>query len=300
VYGFGNVSVNVPAPELKDLLVTENGEYNPQDFDVYGFGNVSVNVPAPEPEKIRVSSIRINNNCLENGAWNGADKIDSKYLTTLESFAAFCYGLTENLDLSSWDVSNVISLANAFHHTGSLELDITGWNTSKVTSFANTFRGRSGNSIKIIGYENLDMSSATNVSYAFYLDIRTYKVFIWDFRKIEIPKATNVSYFFPIASSDNLLRSLVGGEDIDSVITNNTTILKGLKVSLSLTANFYCQDRASLRALINGLADMTGQAAKTLTISGSKTGGQTTSAYDTLTEDDIAVATAKNWNIVKG
>ena len=48
-------------------------------------------------------------------------------------------------------------------------------------------------------------------------------------------------------------------------------------------------DRASLRALINGLADRTGQSTLILTL------GATLIAK--LTEDDIAIATNKNWTI---
>jgi hypothetical protein len=49
-------------------------------------------------------------------------------------------------------------------------------------------------------------------------------------------------------------------------------------------------NRASLRAVINGLADLTGQTAQTLTL------GATLMAK--LTEEDIAIAVSKNWSIV--
>ena len=66
---------------------------------------------------------------------------------------------------------------------------------------------------------------------------------------------------------------------------------KGLKVNISIGGIYYADnlDRASIRAVINGLADLTGQTAQTLTL------GATLMAK--LTEEDIAIAVNKNWTL---
>lgn len=78
------------------------------------------------------------------------------------------------------------------------------------------------------------------------------------------------------------LHSLIGG-----VVGDNYIVLKGLKVNLSLGAIGTALDRSSLRAVINGLADLTNEESKTLTLG--------TTLKVKLTDEDIAVATAKNW-----
>lgn len=78
------------------------------------------------------------------------------------------------------------------------------------------------------------------------------------------------------------LRSLIGG-----AVGDNYIVLKGLKINLSLNPIGTALDRSSLRAVINGLADLTNEESKTLTL------GTTLKAK--LTDEDIAVATAKNW-----
>ena len=85
------------------------------------------------------------------------------------------------------------------------------------------------------------------------------------------------------------LTSLIANRTIEEVISNNIGALNGLKISISLT-HIINLDRASLRAVINGLADLTGQTAQTLTL------GATLMAK--LTEEDIAIATNKNWTII--
>ena len=64
---------------------------------------------------------------------------------------------------------------------------------------------------------------------------------------------------------------------------NNCCVVLKISLKLSETA----LDRASLRAIINGLAEV--ETTQTLTL------GATLMAK--LTEEDIAIATAKNWTI---
>lgn len=83
------------------------------------------------------------------------------------------------------------------------------------------------------------------------------------------------------------LRSLIGYRTLDDVLNNDISVFKGIKYSYRIYSNLY--DRATLRALINGLADLTGGTAQTLTMSATN--------LAKLTAEDIAIATAKNWTL---
>jgi hypothetical protein len=96
--------------------------------------------------------------------------------------------------------------------------------------------------------------------------------------------ATIVGAMFRGCSS---LQTLIGGRTIEEVISNNISALNGLKINIILSSTIL--DRASLRALINGLADLTGSTSQKLTL------GSTLKAK--LTAEDIAIATSKNWTI---
>ena len=93
---------------------------------------------------------------------------------------------------------------------------------------------------------------------------------------------------FNMFSECSQLQTLIGNRTIDDVLANNISALNGLKVALSL--NYTILDRASLRAVINGLADLTGQTTQTLTLY--------PKLRAKLTEEDIAIATNKNWTII--
>ena len=80
--------------------------------------------------------------------------------------------------------------------------------------------------------------------------------------------------------------SLVGERTIEEVINNNIGVFIGLKYSLTFDNSSFPLDRASLRAIINGIAEV--ETTQTLRLG---------SLQAKLTEEDIAIATAKNWSI---
>ena len=276
---------------IADLVATENGkEYLPADYGVYGFGKVKTELP-----KVKVSTLKVSANCInEDGRWGGEQMIDTSECTTLADLF-FSNQAIKSIDASGWDTSKVTSLSNTFHDCKNLgTIDVTGWDVSSVTNFNQVFYANNNNLTRtIIGYEDWNVTNANIINSTFGGGF-SVNMGVVDFRKWEIPNATKFSSFFP---TYNLIKSLIGGETIESVIANNTTILKGLKIGYNTGNRFYTEDRASLRALINGLADLTGQTSQTLTLNKGKMVGQTTSSFDTLTEEDIAIAVAKNWTI---
>lgn len=153
------------------------------------------------------------------------------------------------------DTSNVTDMSKMFYNCRELrQLDVSKWDASSATDADLMFAGCGQ-------LQTLDIS------------------------KWNVSNVTKVTSMF---SNCNSLQSIIGNRTIDDVLENNISALNGLKVALSLNTTIL--DRASLRAVINGLADLTGQTAQTLEI------GATLIAK--LTEEDIAIATNKNWTIV--
>lgn len=237
---------------LEELTITQNGEYTPQE-GVDGFSKVTAEFDTSSLPKVKVTTLgTISNDCIdENGYWP-AELVDTSMITNISS-AFFRNANVKTLDVSNWNVSNVTNFSHMFRQCSNLfSLDVSNWDVSKGQKFVSMF-----------------YASAVRVL---------------DLTKWELYNANEMTQF--VGGGSQL--SLCGGCDINQVITENIAVLKGLKVNTDIqyATNL---DRASLRALINGLADLTGQTAQTLTL------GRTLMAK--LTEEDIAIATSKNWTI---
>lgn len=179
---------------------------------------------------------------------------DTSNITTLEGMFENCIALKE-VDINDWNVSNVTNITRIFIGSGFKRLDISNWDTSKVTNLSLLFYGM--NSLEVVDISNFNASSVTgSPDRPFYL---------W-------PKN---------------FHSLVGERTIEEVINNNIGVFIGLKHSIKIDNSALPFDRASLRAIINGIAEV--ETTRTLTL------GATLIAK--LTEEDIAIATAKNWTI---
>ena len=148
------------------------------------------------------------------------------------------------------------------------------YNTSGVTSMYCAFSNC--RYLEIADLHYLDMSSVTSCEFMFNgcSSLTTLDVSGWN-----VGAVTSMQSMFSGCSS---LTTLIGcSHDLTKVALN------GLNSNLGLNATGI--DRASLRAVINGLADRTGQTQLTLTL------GKTLKAK--LTDEDILIATNKNWRI---
>ena len=130
-------------------------------------------------------------------------------------------------------------------------------------------------SLSSLDVSGWDMSACTNMSGMFYncSSLSSLDVSGWD-----VSACMDMSGMFYNCSS---LSSLLGGSQ------DKPSALRGTKVSLSV--NKSPLDKASLLAVINGLADLTGKTQQTLTL------GSTNKAK--LTANEITIATNKNWKI---
>ncbi len=242
---------------LEELAITQNGEYIPQE-GVDGFSKVVAEFDTSSLPKVKVNTLKVSDACInEDGIWGGEYLIDTSESTSFTSLFSGVNSI-EELDLKSFNTSNVISMEQTFRSCRNLKkLDVSNWDTSKVTTFYYMFTS-------CVSLQGLDLTN-------------------WDVSSAD--KSNSFGSFF---NSTTSLATLIGGRSIDDVLQNNISCLKNLKVTINLSSSRL--DRASLRALINGLADLTGQTAQTLTL------GATLIAK--LTEEDIAIATSKNWTIV--
>lgn len=260
----------------KNGIVPEVGERNMENLP-NAIGSIK---SASEIPKIKVSSFKVSNACInEEGIWEGESLIDTSECTILERLADYCNNLIR-IDVSNWDTSKVTTLRYSFANCRNLEYFPCGnWDVGKCINFFGMFE--IGNKLKTIDVSNWNMSSATDIGSMFRQC--TYLQML-DLTKWNVDKVTNATSTF---STCIKLQSIIGNRTIDDVLTNDIRALNGLKKSLSVS--YTILDRASIRATINGLADLTGQTAQTLTL------GATLIAK--LTEEDIAIATNKNWTI---
>lgn len=251
IAGFSKVSVDVQ-PVLEELTITENGTYTAQE-GIDGFSKVVAEFDPSSLPKVNVSAISISNDCLnEEGTWKEFSMINPQ---NIKSFSFNGCSELLFLDASNWDTSQITSMHSTFQNCNKIEwLNSANWDTSNITSFQATFINCSR--IKWLDATSWDLSNVTNFAITTFIGC-------------------------------GYLTSLIGNRTIEEVISNNIGALNGLKISISLV--YINIDRASLRAVINGLADLTGQTTQTLTL------GETLLAK--LTNEDIAVATAKNWTI---
>lgn len=291
-------------------------------------------ISASDIPKIKVYSVRATNDCInEDGVWESHGLLDTSnvmsFLYMMENVS-----LLKHLDVTNWVTSRTISLERMFFGCTSLEeLDTTKWDVRNIKSMYYVFRGCVR--LKSIGdTSNWDVRNVQTMSCMFqqcsqltHLDVSNWepnsctgmtamfdgctKLKELDVSKWDVSKCESISYMFRNCSSLVQLdltgwnvsavtgttdfiqgagcTNLIGGRSIEEVISSNISCLNGLKVSINISTNPIL-DRASLRALINGLADLTGQTAQTLTLRATQ--------LARLTEEDIAIATNKNWTIV--
>ena len=146
----------------------------------------------------------------------------------------------------------------------------SGWNTSKVNNFDFLFTG--DKALKSVDFSSWDFSNCSSAS---------------NFRS-------------PLAGCNSLL-SLIGDKKLQDV-ENGTVAMRGLRLSLSVASSPL--RFSSILALANGLEDLSGGTAQTLTISAQ--------SYNNMYNDDgtlptadviaerkariAAICAAKNWN----
>lgn len=189
-----------------------------------------------------------------------------------------------SLDLSRWDISKMYNGPAGFqqfvNNVTVDSLDLHGWNLSNITHLWFP----SGLNVLNLNISGWDTSHIEEFSCIKWCNRRLTQVDIteWDFSS-----ATGIAIDI-FSRYDNLPElNLVGGLTTEEVRTNNVKIFKNVSCSFDLA--FPHWGYASQLAMFNGLKDLTGETGQTITIQ---------PGYLELSEDDIKIATDKNWSIL--
>ena len=221
-------------------------------------------VVAPDDGFDGLESVEINTNVQKRFECGDAYFVPPK--SGMTSFSI--NGLLQKIDVSCWDTSSVTNMASLFYNLSSIQsLDVSGWNVSNVTTMRYIFR-------LCTILENLDISG-------------------WDLSSVD-----DIRNAFDFCDK---LVTLIGNKTISDVENGLKTMI-GLKVNIA--TNNSPLRFSSILALANGLADLTGETAQTLTISS----GSYSNMYnddDTVPTADViaerrariaAICASKNWN----
>ena len=191
-------------------------------------------------------------------------------VTNMEEMFQGCNVLTTVGDLDNWDVSNVTNMSMMFTDCHALTSigDISGWNVSKVTNMSEMFKGCT--SLNELNLSSWDTSKVTTMSEVFSNYFKGNKYTDFSIPKINIP---------PIPKNCNV-------DNAFSFDYSLTTIESSGKISNSLNFQWSPLTHDSVMILINALDS---ENPGTLTLS--------TATKESLSADDIAIATNKGWTI---
>ena len=185
-------------------------------------------------------------------------------VTNMSHMFSGCSGLT-SLNLSNFDTSSVTNMYTMFYYcSGLTSLDLSGWNTSSVTNMSYMFGGCSKlTSLNLSGWNT---SSVTNTAQMF----------------IDCSKLTSLNLsgwnFSKVTSTGSMFIRCSG-------LTTITGPITGISVDIDLKHSPLTHDSAMV--FMNGLNTVT--ETKTITFK--------STTYETLTEAEIATATAKGWTV---
>lgn len=313
--------------QAKSVDITENGTsvVAPDDgFDGLKSVEINTNVPkrfecgdayfAPPASVTTFTKIVRLLKTLNASCW------DTSEVTSMSNLFSDCSSL-QTLDVSGWDTSKVTNMDNMFYNCNSLQsVDVSGWNTSKVTTMNGMFPDCS--SLQTLDVSGWDTSNVTDMFQLFdqCFSLQSVDVSGWDTSKV-----TNMSYVFRRCKKLQLLdlsswnasnvmamnrtffeciylKTIIGNKTLQDV-KNGIVALRGLKLSIS-TGDSKLLRFSSILALANGIADLTGATAQTLTIS-AQSYNNMYNDDDTVPSEDViaerqariaAICAAKNWN----
>ena len=199
-------------------------------------------------------------------------KIDVSRLDTSnvsEMRYMFAYSNTEEINLTNFDTSSATYMTEMFSNCNKLiSLDVSSFDTSNVTNMKNMFA--SCGKLTELDLSNFDTSKVNNLdqmfSYCANLEKITFGVF-------DINNCSTSQYI--LFYGCNSLTTLEGE-------------IRGIKFDFNLRHSPLTNDSAMV--IIRGLNSINNK--KTLTFS------QTT--FDTLTDEQIAIATSKGWTVAAG
>lgn len=231
-----------------------------------------------------------------NSSYSRFERID--HIPDTSQVTDMSWMFTNNNDLLELNVSDLnTSQATKMDYMFSnckkiTNLDVSNFDTSKVTNMAEMFYGCAG--LTTIDVSNFDTSKVTNMGSMFNCCCALTSL---DLSNFDTSKVTYLRQMFSYCNSLTLLnlsgfdlsnnREMVGTFWDCYVLSTVLGPIVGISGNLDL--RYSPLTNASAMVFINGLAEVT--EARTITFKAS--------TYDTLTPEQIAVATSKGWNVVR-
>ena len=197
----------------------------------------------------------------------GLNDLNTSNVTNISNL--FYSSIIDEVDLTGWDVSNVENMSSLFREAIIRRVNLTGWHPLKVNNMSQFFYANYNGAVleQIEGLGNWDISKVTDISYAFYYQDKLSEL---DFTNWDFSSVTKASQF--LYQCKNL--------------TNVYGPIRGIKFDLNLAYSDKLTTESAM-VFINGLEEV--DSPKTISFH-SKVKNQ-------LTEDQIAIATAKGWTV---
>ena len=208
-------------------------------------------------------------------------------VTNMSYMFYYCNNLT-NLDLSSFNTEHVTNMQYMFGNCNSLtSLDLSSFDTSHVTDMQYMFG--SCNSLTSLDLSSFDTSQTTNMYAMFY---NCNSLISLDLSNFDMSKVTSTMQMFTYTSE---LTNLQFGVNLGKGYTQKSTNYILYKLDLSFCTKL---THESLMSVINNLYDLN------LTYDVANGGTLYTQSLvlgaknlAKLTEEEIAIATNKGWNV---
>lgn len=191
---------------------------------------------------------------------------DSSLIKLLEETNTLIYKFTNTSieEIPKFKINpKCTSMESCFNVCRKLKCFDNNFDTSKLTSMALAFASNSS-----LGYvKGLNTQSAINMNYLF--------------NACDMLTGVNTLDLSNIKSIKGLFNGC-------SKLTNISFVESSIKISISFSSSPLLSNE-SIQSIINGLADLTGQTAQTITFH--------SDVKNKLTEEQIASVTSKNWSI---
>lgn len=213
---------------------------------------------------------------------SNVNSINLSQCTQMYNTFKFVKSITDS-NLNDWDFSNMQILADVFTGVDLGTLDLSGWDMSNIIDISGLFSSAKG-TLNITGWNTASLQGAGN---AFSSTNLILDVPLLDFGSY---KNTGLSYPYPFGSSyytNPNITNLGGFKDLGKGYTTNDAGYSGLNLSTLPNLTY-----ESAMNVINNLYDMN---LTSLTITPVLTLKST--VYNLLSDEDKAIATNKRWTI---
>ena len=275
----------------KSITHIPNQPNNTTNFDFYFEGCLAEDINISNLDTSKVTDMKnLFHNCTELKSID-VSNFNTSNVTDMSNMFANCRALT-TLDLSNFDTSKVTNMYSMLSTCVSLTtLDLSNFNTSNVNNMGYMF---SSNKFTTIDVSNFNTSNVTNMGYMFN---NCEALTTLDLSNFNTSNVTNMSQIFSYCAK---LTTLDFGNFNTSnnqsgtgmfwdcyALTTVTGVFEGIQVDLDL--HYSPLTNASAMVFINGLSTAI-STTKKLTLK--------SSTYNTLTPEQIAVATSKGWTVI--